>query len=83
MQNLNDFFTKLHASDLLIFTSVNEDRYYCRFYHAGIYKDRVFVSNIPLLEDLKLLNKEDGVIDIQGVEYLKNKYSRILEFVNL
>jgi len=83
MNELIDFAEKLFACDFIALTPVTKDRMYCRFYANGLYFDRMFVSNLNLLEELVYLCKDDDeVIDETSITRLKDKYNKMVNEQN-
>lgn len=74
MNELEEFYEKLSACDLIVLTPINEGRFYCRFYSQGLYLDRMFITDVSLQEELMLLSKDDEIIDEESVLRLKSKY---------
>ena len=75
MNEIESFSEKLSRCDFIVLTPVNKGRIYCRFYSKGLYFDRMFVTNIRLLEELILLSQDEEIVDGAGIERLKSKYS--------
>lgn len=74
MDELEDFYEKLSACDLIVLTPINEGRFYCRFYSQGLYLDRMFITDSSLQEELMLLSEDEEVINEESVLRLKDKY---------
>ena len=74
MNELTEFLNKLTACDLIVLTPVSTDRIYCRYFHQGLYKDRMFVTDPNLIAELNELSGEGDEVDIIGVAKLKQTY---------
>ncbi|WP_347160310.1 hypothetical protein [Pontibacter chitinilyticus] len=69
MSEIHTFLKEVASCDQLVYTRVNEECFYCRFYASGCYRDRVFVTDSALLEALSRL-REDELIEAREVARL-------------
>jgi hypothetical protein len=82
MDEFTLFQSKLKACDLIVLTAADESRTYCRFYSKGLYQDRMFISDDSVKENLSSLSSEEDVIDWNGVQHLREKYTNLFDLQN-
>ncbi|MDO6391771.1 hypothetical protein Q4E40_16665 [Pontibacter sp. BT731] len=56
-------------------TFISDERLYCRFFKGGLYRDRMFISEPAIINELRTVCGEGEEIDASGIGKLRKLVS--------